>query len=468
MNPARVGNHSSDLVADPKVPRDAVVYPAGDLTGWIQAQPSKNYTSRYLLAAALSDGESVVRHCATSDDARAMQRCLRGLGASIEPQSSADGTGEDVQVLGFAGRPRLTAADKQLDVGNAGAVLRLLLGTGALLPEVTFTTTHQHSLGKRPNADLLRALEQLGCSCSPPNGLLPITLRGGALKGGRIHVSGAKSSQFLSSLLFLAPVVGEQVAIEVVDGLVSRAPVRQTLEVLREVGIAVQASEELLHFSIQPQPFIAGERHINGDWPGSAAILAAAVVAGGDVTVKGLLQDEQGEREAFEVLKRMGAEITASDDEVVVKPSSMLCGVEFDGDLATDAVLALMGAAAFAEGRTRFYGVSNLRLKECDRISEPIAELRKLGVQCWEGSEVGDSDPDAIVIEGNPEGYAGGVEADGRGDHRVIMLLSIIGLRCKHPIRILGAHHVAKSYPSYFSHLSALGAEVELVEPKES
>ncbi len=89
----------------------------------------------------------------------------------------------------------------------------------------------------------------------------------------------------------------------------------------------------------------------------------------------------------------------------------------------------------------------------------------KLGVQCWEGNEVGDTDPDAILIDGNPGGYEGGVTVDGRGDHRVIMLLSIIALRCKKPVRITGAHHVAKSYPLYFQHLAHLGADVRFVEP---
>src|SRR5690606_8159999 len=90
-----------------------------------------------------------------------------------------------------------------------------------------------------------------------------------------------------------------------------------------------------------------------------------------------------------------------------------LTAIEFDGDLATDAVLALMGPACFARGRTRFYNVSNLRIKECDRISDPLTELRKIGVKCWEGKQVGDHDPDAIIIDGCPEGYEGGVTVDG-------------------------------------------------------
>jgi 3-phosphoshikimate 1-carboxyvinyltransferase len=78
----------------------------------------------------------------------------------------------------------------------------------------------------------------------------------------------------------------------------------------------------------------------------------------------------------------------------------------------------------------------NVRIKECDRISEPIAELQRIGVRCWEGKEVGDPDADAIIIEGSPEGYEGGIEVDGHADHRVIMLLTIVGMGCRRGLRI--------------------------------
>jgi len=464
--PSRLA-HDADadsLLASVSRPATATVYLAPSLSGTVTAQPSKNYTSRYLLAAALAHGTSTLRNCATSDDARAMQRCLRGMGARVDVTAAADGEGEAVTITGVGGRPYLADAAEPLNVGNAGAVLRLLLGVGALLPEITFVTDHPQSLGKRPNQDLLDALQQLGCDAEAQAGTLPITLRGGRLHGGRITVSGARSSQFLSGLLFLAPLVGEPVEIEVVNGLVSKAPVRQTLEVLAQAGIHVDAAADLLHFRIQPQQYQPIDIAVNGDWPGSAALLAAAAVTNSALTVAGLYQDEQGEKESATVLRDMGAQLNQLPGGGVATAvgNGELRAVDFDGDLATDAVLALLAPACFAQGRSRFYNVSNLRIKECDRITEPLQELRKLGVRCWEGNEVGDSDPDAILIEGNPAGYDGGVEVDGRGDHRVIMLLSIVALRCKSPVRIRGAHQVAKSYPAYFRHLTSLGARVEL------
>lgn len=438
------------------------------LAGTIWAQPSKNYTTRFLLAAALAEGHSVVHNVAMSEDATALQRCLRDLGARIELTGQlSPGLGEntspeiDALIEGTGGKFQLRG-DSPLNVGNAGAVLRFLLAVCATLPRVSFVTDHPDSLGKRPNGDLLEALEQLGCRVESNNGCLPITVYGGNLRGGQVTVSGSRSSQFVSGLLFLAPLIGEPVEVIVKDRLVSKAPVKQTLEVLECCGVSVTASDNLMAFRVAPQQYRAGEYRVNGDWPGSAAILAAAAVTRSTITICGLRDDNQGEKFALQVLQQMGAKAVHHPDESVTLAGDMLSGVEFDGDLATDAVLALVGAACFARGRSRFYNVANLRIKECDRISEPLAELRRIGVRCWEGKEVGDSDPDAIIIEGNPQGYEGGIEVDGRGDHRVIMLLTIVGLGCRRGLRIRGAQHVAKSYPLFFEHLRQLNADIFL------
>jgi 3-phosphoshikimate 1-carboxyvinyltransferase len=377
-----------------------------------------------------------------------MMRCLEALGATLRREDEST-----LQVVGFGGRPHNPG---RLDPGNAGAVLRLLMGVGALLDRVEFVTQYAQSLGKRPHGELLDVLGQLGARCqAAEGGRLPVTIEGGRLRGGKVRVSGARSSQFLSSLLFLAPLVGEPVEIEVVDGLKSKPAVRTTLEVMSRAGIELDAADDLMHFRVpSPQRYRPGDWEVNGDWPGSAAILAAAAVTDSEVTIGRLYDDQQGERAIVEVLRRMGAAIDWSPPRVTVRGTGQLRAVEFDGDLATDAVLAMAGAACLAEGRTRFFNVANLRLKECDRISEPLAELRKLGVECGEESS-------AFEIVGSPDGYEGGIELEAHNDHRVIMLLTIVALRCRQPVTILDAHHVAKSYPAFFDDLRSLGAGIK-------
>jgi 3-phosphoshikimate 1-carboxyvinyltransferase len=218
-----------------------------------------------------------------------------------------------------------------------------------------------------------------------------------------------------------------------------------------------------LHFKIPGgQEYQPGEYEVNGDWPGSAALLsAAAVCPSSDVAIEGLFDDEQGEKAVLDALRSMGADIAYDGFRARIRGGNPLHGIEFDGDKATDAVLAMVGASCLAEGTSRYFNVENLRLKECDRISEPVAELKRLGVRCGEKR-------DEIVIQGDPKGYPGGIELDGHGDHRVIMLLSILALRTEKGLNISGAEHIAKSYPDFFLHLEKLGATINKIEESDN
>lgn len=428
---------------------DVRVYPAARLEGTIDPPSSKNYTTRYLLAAALAEGESVIHHPAISQDSQAMQQCLKALGAELTPE------GDRLRVKGFGRRPR---NPESLNPGNAGAVLRFLMGVCAVtLPRITFVTDYAESLGKRPQGDLLAALTQLGVKSTSRDGRLPITLEGGPVKGGAVQVDGSVSSQYITALLFAAPLTGEEMIIQVTGEMKSRPPIRQTLQVLREAGIQVEADPDLRRFRIpggqeyQPRQYV-----VPGDYPGAAAILAAAAVVPSDVTIQRLFADEQGEREAVDVLKAMGADITQRGHTVQIRGGKPLHGGRFDGDRFTDAVLPLVACSLVAEGETVFYNVENLRYKECDRISDYRRELLKVGAQVTEG-------PAELVIQGQPQGLAGGAVVESHVDHRVIMGLSIAALRCRQPVVIQDAHHVAKSYPNFFNHLRSLGARVEVV-----
>lgn len=378
-----------------------------------------------------------------------MRRCIRDLGAVLEEDD------EKIVIKGFGSKP---VDVKELNVGNAGAVLRFLMAIAALCPEVTFVNTYPDSLGKRPHDDLIESLGQLGVEVEHQQGRLPITIRGGKPKGGKITVSGSVSSQYLSALLFLTPLLEEDSEITVLHDLKSKVVVGQTLEVLEQAGIVIEASEDLMHYRVPGrQQYKAQEYTVQGDYPGSAAVLAAAAVTVSDVTIHRLpVQSKQGEKAVVDVLQMMDVPLTHENDIVHVQGNGRLKAVEFDGDAATDAVLAMVAAAVFAEGTSRFYNVENLRYKECDRITDYLNELRKAGANVEERQA-------EIIVHGRPEGVEGGVTIDAHYDHRVIMALSIVGLRAKAPIRIQDAHHVAKSYPQYFDHIRSLGAKVEWV-----
>ncbi|KEQ27365.1 3-phosphoshikimate 1-carboxyvinyltransferase [Paenibacillus tyrfis] len=428
----------------------AIVKPTPRLDGTINALSSKNYTTRYLLIAALADGTSTVHFPAHSEDSDAMRRCIRDLGAVLEEDD------EKMTIRGFGRHPKHVS---ELNVGNAGAVLRFLMSVAAFCPEVTFINAYPDSLGKRPHDDLIDALKQMGVEVEHREGKLPITIRGGHPHGGKITVSGNVSSQFLSSLLFVAPLLDEDSEITVLHDLKSKIIVGQTLEVIAQAGVKIEASDDLMHYKIPGnQQYKPQSYTVQGDYPGSAAILAAAAVTHSDVTVLHLAeQSKQGERAVVDVLRAMGVDLTHENDTVRIRGNQKLTAGEFDGDHFTDAVLAMVAAAVFAEGTSRFYNVENLRYKECDRITDFVNELRKAGADVEERQS-------EIIVHGRPQGVTGGVEINAHYDHRVIMALTVVGLRSEQGLIINDAHHVAKSYPHYFEHLLSLGAQIELVQ----
>lgn len=427
---------------------DVKVYPCSSLCGTVTAQPSKNYTTRFLLAAALSSGVSWIRGVAESEDSLALQSCLELWGAELKRQ------GNDIQIRGFGSKPQ---SHRVLNPRNAGAVTRFLIALAALTEETTFVTDHPNSLGRRPNGDLLAALRDLGVTVLDEDGRLPISVFGKNTQGGPVSVQASVSSQYLSGLIFLGPLLPLGLDITVLGDIKSQGPIRQTLHTLDCFGITAEASEDLRRIFIPGnQTYQARDIHVPGDYPGSIALLGAAALCGTDVTVDNLHpMDLQGERQALDVLREMGADLSHTGQSVRIKGPKPLKAVSRNGDPFTDAVQALSAVAAFAEGTTHFYNIETLRFKECDRISDTRSELNRLGVSVKET-------PDGLTISGQPE-IRGGIVTDPHDDHRMVMMLTLIGLKCQSPLVILNAHAIRKSYPRFFEHLQTLGARFDFL-----
>jgi 3-phosphoshikimate 1-carboxyvinyltransferase len=430
------------------------VAPGSVIRGEPLLPSSKYYTLRYLLAATLAEGESQILFPAISDDSEALFRGCRALGADL---AWIDEPGTTLRVRGV-GRPR-AAGPQTIDVGNAGAVLRLLLGVAALLPEATFVTEYPQSLGRRPNRELLEALTALGarCEAADPEGYLPITVRGGRLRGGRVRVSGARSSQYLSALLFLAPLLEEPLVIEVLDGLKSEGMVRLTLRVLQEAGIELEYDAALRRFEIPaPQHYRPGVYSVPGDYPGAAAMLAACAAATDPSSMLRLTRLPPGEEDGealLAALLAMGCDLRREGETVIMRGGRRLRALEMDGDRAIDCIPVLVALACFAEGRSVFYNIESLHYKESDRINDLCSELRRAGCAVTPLE-------DAILVEGRPQGIEGGVSVDGHSDHRLLMALAIVALRSRSGLTLTGVEHIAKSYPQFFAELRRLGAVV--------
>lgn len=459
--------------------------PTKPLSGVIDPPSSKNYTTRVILASCLAAGESRVNRPAVQDDAVALVRSLKSLGAEItafNEQSQVvafeveNGTEIDHLIIqGFGGAPK-QPANNIIDPDNAGAVLRMLMGLICLCPEPVTVQTEKypHSLGKRPNKDLVDALRTLGMTIDSENDecTLPLKMSGGpswlksleSKDSLRVEISGSISSQYLSSLLFLSPLLPRPLEIVVLNGLKSKPLIKTTLEVLSEAGVHVEVGDDLEHFRIQPQAYKNRTWNVNGDWPGVCSVLAAAaVVPHSSIIIKRMRADQQGEQRSLEFFKAMGCEIVwqpeNSEESLRFTSPAILKAASIDGDKATDGVLAMMSAAACAEGVSTFTGINNLQFKECDRVREPIAEMKKIFQANADATWVPDDQPEEISVTGSPNLFSPkeGLVVDGRGDHRVIMLLSVMALHSTVPITISGTHHVAKSFPLWFKTLELMG-----------
>ncbi len=421
---------------------------------------SKYATVRAVLAAALAAGQSTIAGIPWTDDTMVLLGALRAVGVGIEQVGP-----EDLTIMGCGGNFPMQGP-VSIDVGNAGAVLRFCMGALSLLPEVTFTTPYPTSLGRRPNGDLLDALAQIGVqvAAAGPDGTLPITLRRGAPHGGPISVSGARGSQYLSALLYLAPLVaaatGQSLEIHVRDELRSADFVRLTIAMLHEAGVEVTSDPAFRQFTVagfyQPHQW-----QLSRDWPTMALWMAAGAMTGGAIQSPPLDAETVEGQALLAALAALGAPYAriASSPLPRYGPAGwggthpFLRGMELAGDTIIDSVPVLAALAAVATGTTTFHQVANLRLKESDRISDLCAEFHKVGVVAIPGE-------DTITIIGQPHGLTGGVTVDAHGDHRLAMALALLALRCRAPLTITGAQHVAKSYPAFWDELARLGAHV--------
>lgn len=439
---------SSAFTAQDKV----CINPSNPLRGALTPPSSKYHTLRYTLAACLASGTSIIHSPAISDDTEVLLRACAQLGADIQRVEAA------LTIRGTNGLLHVPPGGI-IDVGNAGAVLRLLMGICAVLPEpVTFVTPYSESLGRRPNADLLAALKQIGVVVenNTVDGTLPLTVDGRVARGGKVQVSGKKSSQYVSSLLFLAPLLAEGLDIEIVDGLASASFVDLTIDILRETGIVVIEEEHHRHYIVPgAQTYRPGEYRIPGDYSSAAALLAATAVTRGEIILTNLPPGDIGGETILKAFAEMGMEITRSGTTIHARADGPLRGITFDGNTAIDSVPVIAAAACFAETPSNIYNVAHLRLKESDRINDLATELNKAGCHLI---------PSADAIEIHPAGshaIAGGVTLHAHADHRLIEACAIVGLGSQQPITIAESLHIAKSYPGFFDDLVSMGAIID-------
>ncbi|NUQ50663.1 MAG: 3-phosphoshikimate 1-carboxyvinyltransferase, partial [Phycisphaerae bacterium] len=308
---------------------------------------------------------------------------------------------------------------------------------------------------------LVDALRTLGAviGYEGREGLPPLLVRGGGLRGGSVSLSDVVSSQFVSALLMAAPYAAGDVLIEI-RGRVSSAPyLAMTLDVMRRMGVETLSEASAggpptgadARFIVPaPQRYHAASIAIEPDASGASYFWAAAAVSGGRVLVHGLHDTSvQGDVRFVHVLEQMGCRIEHQPEGIAVQGPEPggLRGVDIDLNAMPDVVQTLAVVALFARGPTTIRNVANLRVKETDRLVALERELARLGAEITLG-------PDGLSIR--PPATPRAATLDTHDDHRMAMSLAVAGLACEGVV-IRDAGVVSKSLPEFFSLLNGLG-----------
>ncbi len=410
------------------------------LDALVRVPGSKSVTNRALLLAGLASGCSVLRGALEAGDTDAFTAGLRSLGVAVEER------GVEVVVHG-AGGP-FPAAEADVFCAEAGTAARFLLAAAAT-GRGTYRFDAAPQLRRRPLALLLDALRAQGARSEPADaGALPLTLRAGGLAGGGLRLPGDTSSQFISALLMAAPLGRAPLELRV-DGLVSRPYVSMTLRMMEEFGAgAVTTPDD--RFIVAPGAYAAREYAVEPDASTASYFFAAAAATGGRVKVLGLHRAGalQGDVAFLDVLECMGCAVADEPDGVAVTGPAALAGLSVDMGDISDTFMTLAAIAPLATSPVTISGIGNVRLKESDRIAAMEENLGRTGVTTESG-------PDRLrVFPATPRG----ARIDPRGDHRIAMAFSVLGLLVP-GIVVEDPGCVAKTCPAFFDLWAALEQE---------
>ena len=402
---------------------------------------SKSYTHRTLIAAALSDGTCSVRNPLRSQDTLLTLGALEKMGAGVDDRN------ETIAIEGLNGRFKPCA--EPIYLANSGTSMRLLAGVAAL-GEGVYTLTGTPRMYHRPIGHLLEALNRLGIAAraTQKNGCPPVEIPGGQAMGGPVAINCSVSSQFLSSLLLMAPCTPRGLSITVSHGPVSRPYIDMTVDILNRFGVRVQR-DGYARFDIDGgQRYRAGDYAVEPDASQAGYFWGAAAITGGSVTVNGVsAASSQGDVGLAEVFGQMGCRVDRAADGITVT-GGRLRAVTVDMADMPDMVPTLAVVAAFADGTTVIENVAHLKAKESDRLASTCSELKKMGIDAR-------AEDDRLVVTG---GQPKGADIQTYDDHRLAMSFAMAGLVTP-GVRILDPNCVEKSFPAFWQVWESLYGE---------
>jgi 3-phosphoshikimate 1-carboxyvinyltransferase len=392
----------------------------------------------------LSKEASRISGIPTGDDARVVLDVIRDSGRSITNLGNEVIIGE-TSTLKFPGI---------VDAVLAGTSSRFLTAVAALF-ESTTIIDGEAALRGRPMADLHNALVSLGAELSHLGeiGHLPVSVSRGSLSGGEIHITGNVSSQFISALMLIGPMLDAGLVVHIDGPLVSRSYVEMTADVMRSFGASVNIDESTI--VVSTGSYGGRSYSIEPDYSSAAFPLVAISIREGRVVIPGLATASlQGDSEIVRILRLMGmaCDVIGADVSVTRETNQQVLPLNMDMSDCSDLVPAVAVACCMATGESVLSGIGFIRSKESDRLGDLANELNRAG-----GNVVVEADGLRIV---GPCTWTP-VVFESHHDHRMAMALSLLSL-CTSGVQIADPEVVTKSWPTFFADMAPILGATEM------
>lgn len=377
------------------------------ISATISLPGSKSLNNRELVLSALANQPTTLLDHLQSRDSSLMIAALRQLGTKIDESDNF------VRI-----EPHQLTGPAVIDCGLAGTVMRFVPALAALATgQIDFDG--DLAARNRPMKTTIDSLRSLGVSVSGEG--LPFSILGtGEVAGGEIEIDASASSQFVSGLLLVGARFKDGLTVSHVgEHLPSMPHIDMTIDCLQKRGVlATKTGPASWH--VAPGEISGGEIQIEPDLSNAGPFLAAAMVAGGQVTIKNWPTSTTQVGNDFDgILQRMGAKIERAGSDLIISGTGNISGLDIDLSTGGELTPVIAALAALADSTTTIRGVAHLRGHETDRLSALVNEINSIGGDATET-------PDGMII--NPATLRGGLWRTYE-DHRMATAGAIIGLK---------------------------------------
>ncbi len=349
----------------------------------------------------------------------------------------------------------LKSTDQTADVLDAGTTMRFLTAY--------FTVTNQQKvmtgtarMCERPIGILVDALRSLGADITYLNndGYPPLQLNGFTANGtSELSIRGDVSSQYISALLMIAPLLPDGLTINLTGAVGSRPYIEMTIEQMRHFGAVVDTDWTANQLRVQPTPYTPQSYAVESDWSGASYWYSVAALADDDTAELELLglkaRSLQGDSAIVDIMRPLGVESTFSETGVRLTKRPAEPALEWDFTDCPDLAQTVAVCAAMKGIRLTLTGIESLKIKETDRVAALQAELQKLGAELVEVETNHRYEVRRLM---QPLETLAVPDIDTYDDHRMAMAFAPVAML--HPVVIHEPGVVAKSYPSFWEDMA--------------